>query len=1030
MKRVVVRKDVYVDSVFLMLMSKDMQARAEVETATVAMGTPMNIQLLIDQGFPKHDVSVAKPTDLLVAIDCPNAQDLDEIEAFAFTLLENKHHPEASGETAIQPKTIGSACKDYGDSNIALISLPGIYAASEAKKALQHNLHVMLFSDNVSLEDEIALKRLAWDKGLLMMGPDCGTAMIAGKPLCFANVVKKGGVGIVAASGTGLQEVACLLDRFGAGVSHAIGTGGRDLKNPAVGGLTMRMGISAMGADDGTSVIAIVSKPPAKEVVDDVLETLRNTGKPAVVHFIGANEGDFSLGPTIRWAHDLEETARIAATLAGSPVPPREYHDRWPFDMDHRTIDALVARELEGMQSGQRYIRGYYTGGTLADETWLALHGPTGGVWSNNHTDPAFVPKDPHTSVEHTIVDLGDDVFTVGRPHPMIDPSTRTERIESEIADGTIAVMLVDCVLGYGSHENPAGAMVPSLVAAKEAARKRGGYLSVIASVTGTTKDPQIYERQRAILEDAGVVVMPSNHQATMLALRLLVEKHGWTMPENQLLKPVANKTMRKGPVKGKTVPVPDTAQVLALFANGPVALNLGLESFSLNLESCGAQSVHLAWRPPAGGDIEVIDALDALSESSKFDVDAANTEAVGRLLKGKPILQGIGIARDVVPGMRENLVLHAGPPVTWERMCGPMRGAVIGALIYEGKAKNPQEAQQLAASGTIDFEPCHHHAAVGPMAGIMTASMPVWIIQNETFGNYAFATLNEGLGKVLRYGAYSEEVLDRLHWMADELAPILHKAIQRHGPIDMRGIIVQALQMGDEGHNRNRAGTSLMIRELAPHLVMLGEAPQAISRVFSFMHANDHFFLNLSMPSAKCVLDPASGVPGSTMITTMARNGTDFGIRISGMPDRWFTGPAGMVDGLYLPGFSAGDSAPDIGDSVITETSGIGGFAMAAAPAIVKFVGGSPADAITFTKRMYGITLAEHNEYRIPALDFRGTPTGIDVRLVVESGVLPVINTGIAHKDPGVGMVGAGLVKPPENCFRDAVLACAKEFV
>jgi hypothetical protein len=315
-------------------------------------------------------------------------------------------------------------------------------------------------------------------------------------------------------------------------------------------------------------------------------------------------------------------------------------------------------------------------------------------------------------------------------------------------------------------------------------------------------------------------------------------------------------------------------------------------------------------------------------------------------------------------------------------------------------------------------------------MAGIMTASMPVWIIQNETYGNHAFATLNEGLGKVLRYGAYSEEVLDRLHWMANELAPILHKAIGRHGPIDMRGIIVQALQMGDEGHNRNRAGTSLMIRELAPHLVMLGEEPQAISRVLSFMHANDHFFLNLSMPSAKCVLDPATGVPGSTMITTMARNGTDFGIRISGLPDRWFTGPAGMVDGLYLPGFCAEDSAPDIGDSVITETSGIGGFAMAAAPAIVKFVGGSPADAITFTKRMYGITLAEHNEYRIPALDFRGTPTGIDVRLVVESGVLPVINTGIAHKDPGVGMVGAGLVKPPENCFRDAVLACAKEFV
>ncbi len=438
---------------------------------------------------------------------------------------------------------------------------------------------------------------------------------------------------------------------------------------------------------------------------------------------------------------------------------------------------------------------------------------------------------------------------------------------------------------------------------------------------------------------------------------------------------------------------------------------------------------MHVDWRPPAGGDKKAIAALDALAAGTTVDVEKANAEAIRRIQAAKPTIVGIGIAQDVVPGMARDLILHAGPPVTWDKMCGPMRGAVIGGIMYEGLAKTPAEAEALAASGKIRFDPCHHHNAVGPMAGIMTASMPVWIIENKAFGNKAFCTLNEGLGKVLRYGAYSDEVLDRLRWMRDELAPILIAALDRHGPIDMKSIIAQVLQMGDEGHNRNRAGTSLIIRELAPHLVLLDYPKEQISRVLAFLNTNDHFFLNLTMPSAKSTVDAAAGIEGSSIITTMARNGTEFGIRLSGLPGRWFTGPAGVVDGLYLPGFGPDDAAHDIGDSVITETSGIGGFAMAAAPAIVKFVGGTPKDAIAVTMRMYEITAAESDSYQIPVLDFRGTPTGIDVRKVVETGILPAINTGIAHKNPGVGMVGAGLVKPPENAFRDALVAFAEKY-
>ncbi len=406
-----------------------------------------------------------------------------------------------------------------------------------------------------------------------------------------------------------------------------------------------------------------------------------------------------------------------------------------------------------------------------------------------------------------------------------------------------------------------------------------------------------------------------------------------------------------------------------------------------------------------------------------------ANQEAASRMLGSKPTLVDIATAAEVVPGLRRNLILHAGPPVSWERMCGPMRGAVIGALLLEGLAADAEAAQRLAASGEIAFEPCHHHAAVGPMAGVLSWSMPVWVLENKTFGNRAFCTLNEGLGKVLRYGAFSPEVIERLRWMAGELAPLLRAALRRHGEIDLKSLIAQALQMGDEGHNRNRAGTSLLIRELAPHLVRLDADREAIARVLSFMHGNDHFFLNLSMPACKCTADAAAGIEASSVIWAMARNGTDFGIRVSGLGERWFTAPASMVDGLYLPGFSAADAAPDIGDSVITETAGIGGFAMAAAPAIVKFVGGSPRDALNVSQSMYEITVAENDAYRIPILDFRGTPTAIDLIKVVETGILPAVNTGIAHREPGIGMVGAGLVKPPLACFREAFEVFVQEY-
>jgi hypothetical protein len=411
------------------------------------------------------------------------------------------------------------------------------------------------------------------------------------------------------------------------------------------------------------------------------------------------------------------------------------------------------------------------------------------------------------------------------------------------------------------------------------------------------------------------------------------------------------------------------------------------------------------------------------------MDIEKANAEATQRMMEARPVLVGLGKAREVVPGMRDNLLLHAGPPITWDRASGPMRGAIAGALIFEGKAKDEAEAQALVESGEIELEPCHHHQAVGPMAGVTSPSMSVYILENKTHGNKSFSNLNEGYGKVLRYGAYSEDVLARLRWMEDVMAPVLAGAIQASGGIDIRALLAEALHMGDEGHNRNKAGSVLYTKTLAPFVVKATKDADVASEILRSLGDNALSVLNPVMAACKVMVDAAHGVEGSTIVSVMARNGTDFGIRVSGLGDRWFTAPVAVPQGLYFPGFKAEDASGDIGDSTITETAGIGGFAMASAPAIVTFVSGTPKDAINATLEMYEICYTEHKYFTIPPLDFRGTPTGIDVRKVVEKGITPRVNTGIAHKEAGVGQVGAGLVRPPMAMFEQALVAFAEHY-
>lgn len=412
------------------------------------------------------------------------------------------------------------------------------------------------------------------------------------------------------------------------------------------------------------------------------------------------------------------------------------------------------------------------------------------------------------------------------------------------------------------------------------------------------------------------------------------------------------------------------------------------------------------------------------------INIEQANETAVSKMMSARPILTGVGIARDLIPGMRDNLLLHAGPPITWERMSGPLRGAVIGALIFEGLAQDESQAIGMVAAGEIDFAPCHHHNTVGPMAGVTSSSMKVYEIENSTHGNKAYSNFNEGYGKVLRYGAYSEEVIAKLHWMNDVMGPVLTEALaSMENGIDMRALIAETLHMGDEGHNRNKAGSILFLKLFAPTIAKVAPDGETAAAIMQFMGDNALTVLNPVMAACKAMADAAHGSEGSTIITAMARNGTDFGIRVSGLGEQWFTDAAEVPDGLYFPGYTFADANPDIGDSTITETAGIGGYAMASAPAIVTFVSGTPQDALNTTLEMYEITAAEHSHFTIPPLDFRGTPTGTDIRKIVELGITPRINTGIAHKEAGIGQIGAGLVRPPMSIFEQALLAFAQKY-
>ena len=997
MLKTVVKKGSYQESVVLMLLTNELSSLDGVNKIQVMMATPANKDIFKESGLTTDELMDATANDMVVVADVNNEAVLDAVMDKVEEFLKKQSTAAEGKKGSESVKSWDAALKKMSNANLAVISIPGAYAALEADRALDEGLSVFMFSDNVTIEDEKALKEKAHSKGLAVMGPDCGTGIIQGVPIAFTNNVAKGSIGIIGASGTGIQELTTIIDRLGEGVTNAIGIGGRDLK-AEVGGITMMDMIDAMEDDDTVKVLVIVSKPPAKEVRDKISARLSNFSKPVVTLFVGEkpeyHEENFY------HAYTLDEAARLAVGLVrGTKVP-------------EATVD-VDESEFYKAEDGKT-IKAYYSGGTLANEAAMLIK-------------DAMNCKVPPEDVEgymlqldgNVVVDLGDDAYTQGKPHPMIDPAKRIECMQEAVDDPSTGVVLLDIMLGYGSHADMAGSLIPTIKELQAKADAAGRKVFFIATVCGTRRDYQGYDEAVNKLKEAGVIVCENNKLACQTAIHAI--GRDFQEPEKEIRAKEVVACEKHTPAE----------TLKELLSEKPRIINIGLKSFAEVVEEFGCEVVQYDWAPPAGGNVKLIKTLNFLRNYE--GIEEKNREVIAKVVASQPVLKDNVRAKEVIPEFAENngKVIHAGPPVDYKNMPDPMQGSCVGAVMFEEWAETEEEARKMLENGEIKFIPCHHCNAVGPMGGITSPNMAVFVVENETGANRAYCTMNEGIGKVLRFGAYDEEVVNRLRWMRDVLGPTLGKALRSmENGLAINPLIAKAIAMGDEFHQRNIAASLVFLKEMAPLITEMKDISEKDRYdVIKFLADTDQFFLNIMMATGKAVMDDARKGTDGTIVTAMCRNGYEFGIRIAGMGDEWFTGPVNTPQGLYFTGYDADDACPDMGDSAITETFGVGGMAMIAAPAVTRFVGaGGYEDALRTSNEMMEIVTDRNPNFTVPTWNFQGICLGIDARLVVEKGITPVINTGIANKVAGKGQIGAGTVHPPIECFEKAIVAYAKK--
>lgn len=581
MLHTIIEKNSYHDSIVLMLLTNHLKEIAGVNNVQVMMGTPANKDIFKTGGLATPELDQATPNDMVVVVDVDDEALIDQVVAESKNYLEEQSQAKEDEGTTERVRTWDKALEVGKDAPLALISIPGVYAAPEIERALDAGKHVFCFSDNVSIEDEARLKKLAHEKGLLLMGPDCGTGVANGIPLAFANRTRRGEIGIVGASGTGIQEVATTIHKLGGGVTNAIGTGGRDLK-AAVDGTTLKDGVALLDQDPSVKVIVVISKPPAKEVRDSVMDLLRAAHKPVVVVFMGERPDHHEEG--LYQAYTLEETAHLAVDLLNGQQP------------------TAVAEELPvpdvKLAEGQKNIKAYYSGGTLAYEAATMIN-DTVGLNAESGVDGAILNQDGYE-----VLDLGDDVYTQGRPHPMIDATVRKQMMTDAGQDPETAVILIDDVLGYGTHDDMAGELAPTIKKVIADAKAQGRELPVVATIVGTDLDIQDYAGQKKTLEEAGAVVCQSNAQAVKVALALIGH------PVEEVVKDVE-------PKKATNVTMPEVPESLRKLLTVDRFVNIGVESFAKAIDENGGRAVQFDWQPIAGGNVELQRALAFLNKVS-----------------------------------------------------------------------------------------------------------------------------------------------------------------------------------------------------------------------------------------------------------------------------------------------------------------------------------------------------------------------------------------------------------------------------
>lgn len=993
-----IEKGNYEDSINLMLLTNEINEIDGVNSGQVMMATDANKNIFADAGLHTEELDEAGPNDMAIVVDADDESVMDDVLAEVENFLSDLS-VESDSSDQKTAENWDEALEALPDANMALVSIPGEYATPEIERALDENLHVMSFSDNVPKEGEARLKEKAHEKGLLLMGPDAGTGMISNVPLAFTNATNPGNIGIVGAAGTGIQEAMTIIDGLGGGSIHAIGTGGRDL-HEEIGARTMLDGIVALDKHEPTDVILVISKPAAKEVEDEVLDVLQSVSKPVVAIFMGEKPEEH-VG-NVSMAYTLDEAAHMAMDIANGEGVRVNYQQ----PLDNKVMDTLP----EG-----KTVKGLYSGGTLASEAGMLIADTLDLGEIGN--DEGFILN----AEGFEVADLGDDIYTQGRPHPMIDPSVRLEKLDEAIEDESTGVILFDVVLGYGTNPDMASLLAEPIQEALDQAKADGRELYAVATVVGTDKDPQNYNQAVQTLEDAGILVESSNEKAVRLALELVGH-------------PVKFEDKERVDYEGQAIELPEVSeQVTELLSTTPRVINIGLESFVDPIIEFGGDAVQFDWRPKAGGNKKLIKILDELAKMP--EIQEGNEEVTQRLVDSQTSLTAVKPAYEAIPYLDtdEKIILHAGPPMEFENMTGPAVGAVVGAMKFEGWADTEEEAFEQIENGEVTFEPNHHHNAVGPMGGITTKNFPVLEVVNQKDGTTGYCNMNEGIGNVMRFGANGPEVIERLEWQRDILGPILNDALQIYGDgegLNTTSMIAQAITMGDEFHQRNIAASALFVKEIAPSIQKLDNwSEEDKTDAVQFLADTDQFFLNIMMATGKAMVDYARQVEHGTAVTTMARNGYEFGIRIAGMGDEWFTAPVNQPDGLYFQGYDENDANPDIGDSAICETVGVGATAMIAAPGVTRFIGaGGFDDAVEISNRLDKIYLDNNSNWSIPTWNFKGSPVGLDAALVVEKGIEPMINSGIAHKEAGVGQVGAGTVDAPMACFEKALVAYAEK--